>query len=346
MATGDLLKLSVMAADTSPSSRGLLLDRLAESVLESRNPTQTELDLFGEIVVRLLEQVGVEARAEFATRIADDPRIPHDIVTRLAVDVILVASPILRRSPVLTEADLADLAEKLSGLHLVAIAGRDALSLRITDILLRRGDILVFKAVAENVSAQLSAQGTRTLLDTAERDSDVCAQMAGRSDLPARAAERVVLLVAERLRRRIAKPAAAPAPPAKRNKTRNVPVATVVARLSSGQISPDEAVAGLAEDHRHADVAAVLAALCDVDEGQILRVLVRAEANGIITVIRGLGLASDTWSRIVDLRRRRLQLSEAQARFERSDFEKVSVAEAGAMLAQFGGRRPAVAAAR
>ena len=97
----------------------------------------------------------------------------------------------------------------------------------------------------------------------------------------------------------------------------------------------------LAREDRHNDLAAFLANVSGVDELALLKVLVRADANGIMQVLRGLGVDEATWKQVVELRRRRLKFSDTQRRFEIDDFPRLSIDVARQTLAQFSRTRAA-----
>ncbi len=152
-----LTQLQMLARERLPSKRHELLRALADALFEpSRGLSDRERDLFDDIIKKVLDDVEPLARQEFAERLAGRPDAPHCVVRRLAGDIIAIAAPVLTRSPLLGEDDLALLAWGKSQDHLLAIARRVELSERITDILVDRGDGLVLDSIAENIGARFS----------------------------------------------------------------------------------------------------------------------------------------------------------------------------------------------
>jgi hypothetical protein len=136
----------------------------------------------------LLDDIEPVARREFAERLAAHPAAPRRVMARLAGDVAAVAAPVLTGSPVLDEDDLAGLARDKSQDHLLAIARRDRLSERITDILIERGDAAVLDCLAENPGARFSASGAAALIDRARSRETLRRRLAGRRSVLAETA--------------------------------------------------------------------------------------------------------------------------------------------------------------
>lgn len=343
-----LESLREIAFDTAEESRSHLLHLLTRQVFVGRTPNGQEIAIFSDIAQRLLPQAKVDVRAELSEALAHQAGLPMPLIASLCSDVVVVAAPMLRRCPDLTEDDLATFAERLTNAHLVAIAGRTDLTVRITDVMIRRGEVTVMRAIAENTSAEISETSAHAMVDRAESDDELCRILALRGDLPQADAERLVMLVAKRLRGRMMQRPAAPEPHpaapvavAEAGPVKPLEIADLIARVRRNETDIDTAVALLAREDRYNDLAHMLAVLTDIEELSVLKVLVRADANGIINVLRALGIAEQTWRLVVDLRRRRLKFSDTQARFEREDFARLPVAQAKKTLAQFTRRRQA-----
>lgn len=319
---------------------------LSEMVFHDRQPTAQEIGLFADIALAVLPRASVGCRVEVATALAGSPGLPRSLLDALASDVPEVARPILAAEPGFSDDDLIAYAEHLTPAHRVAIAIRQRLAERVSDALIRLGDKAVLHAIADNLSAELSDWGAGRLVDESAGDGDLCRLMARREDLCEGDADRIVLLLAKHLRHRSARPAsepepvAAPAAPAfdmPAGKT-HLDVAELLARLKAGSMSLDDVLVVLAKEDRYNDVAKVLAVQAEIDEMSVLKVLVRADANGVINVARALEVGEATWLEIVKLRQRRLKFSDVQRRFEKEDFVKLTPAQARQTLAQFTGK--------
>src|ERR1700761_5825271 len=118
------------------------------------------VDLFDEILIDLVPHAELVTRAELAERFSLLDNAPRVLVGRLAREnEILVAGPILRRSPVLDEEALLDIARVKGQSHLLAMSERPKLSADLTDVIVERGDRDVVRRTAGNAGAGFSETG-------------------------------------------------------------------------------------------------------------------------------------------------------------------------------------------
>ena len=106
--------------------RPTLLRVLTDLYLQRPTHTPEDERYYTELALRLIEATDVPERAALAARLAPLPSAPRAVIERLARDAIEVARPILERSPCLTAADLAAIAEDRGGAHAEIIATRPA----------------------------------------------------------------------------------------------------------------------------------------------------------------------------------------------------------------------------
>jgi hypothetical protein len=104
--------------------RPTLLRVLTDLYLQRPTHTPEDERYYTELALRLIEATDVPERASLAARLAPFPSAPRAVIERLARDTIDVARPILERSPCLTAADLAAIAEDRGGAHAEIIATR------------------------------------------------------------------------------------------------------------------------------------------------------------------------------------------------------------------------------
>src|SRR6188768_1949576 len=110
---------------------------------------------------------------------------PKGVIHLLAChEEAIVAAPILRKAETLSNGDLIELANHRSQQHLLAISERKSLDEALTDALLKRGDIAVYRALASNLGARFSDQGCLKLAAAAERDGDIAHALAMRPRMP------------------------------------------------------------------------------------------------------------------------------------------------------------------
>jgi len=148
--------------------------------------TDEHVDLFDIVISRLASAIEARARAELAERLADVPNAPPGVIRSLANDEIMVARPVLERSPRLNDGDLVSVAVARGRDHMLAISERTNLSETVTDVLLTQGDRIVTHAVAGNSTAKLSNMGIDTLVDRSRADETLQILLVQRIDLPDR----------------------------------------------------------------------------------------------------------------------------------------------------------------
>src|SRR5262252_2972935 len=131
--------------------------------------TDEQIDLFDEVMIRLVEEIDVSARAVFGRRLVEAAQEPPRVMRGLALDdAIEVAGPVLRGSDELDEATLVESARTKSQQHLLAISRRETLPEPVTDVLVSRGDRAVAASVAGNAGGKFSEFGYATLVERAQ----------------------------------------------------------------------------------------------------------------------------------------------------------------------------------
>src|ERR1700692_2397403 len=151
--------LKQLAREPSPQRRHELMRAISTAFFAAPRRTPIELSLFDDIMDTVLAEVEPLARRALAERIADLDAVPYRTLRRLARDAIEVAEPVLMRSPVLNDEDLAPIAREHSQEHLLAIARRLTVSEVVTDILVERGNDEVAGTVTGNEGARFSDAG-------------------------------------------------------------------------------------------------------------------------------------------------------------------------------------------
>src|SRR5262249_8420143 len=117
--------------------------------------TDEQIDLFDEVMSRLVEEIDVSARATFGRRLAGIAPAPPRIVRGLALDAAIEgAGPGPRGSERLDGATLVESARTKSQQHLLAFSRRKVLHEPVTDVLVERGNRAVAVSTAGNVGAR------------------------------------------------------------------------------------------------------------------------------------------------------------------------------------------------
>lgn len=264
---------------------------------------------FDRILIRIAPGATDGARLYLSDRLAESSQPPRAILMLLANDDVEVARPILERSPALDEDDLIDIARHHGPRHMGAIAGRGDLTLRVTDILVLRGDDDVRRIVAGNERAQLSDKGFARLSVQSRGDTVVEARLIRRGDLP----DLVIRFLIENGSPTAREALAARAPGNRSSRTLGrctLPIraaedgwlepydfegsAVVLDRLAEVRSHIDGFVMRLAQTDRFPEIVHVLAAITEIPLETMKHLLVSLETEPFAVIARALTLKSDT----------------------------------------------------
>jgi uncharacterized protein (DUF2336 family) len=190
-----------MTRETGSSRCGSVTDLFVE---QAPALTEQHVSVFDEVLVRLARNIEFRARIELSERLADLPNAPRGTLKNLALDdAIVVARPILERSPRLGEGELIEVALQQGQDHLLAISRRSSLTKNVTDILVERGDEKVVHSVAGNVEARFSQHGFDRLTVKASSDGELQDLLKARQDLPDKTMAALVELAREHVRTKL-----------------------------------------------------------------------------------------------------------------------------------------------
>jgi uncharacterized protein (DUF2336 family) len=142
------------------------------------------VDLFDGVLIDLVPHSELAARADLAERLSLLANAPRALVGQFArEDEIAVAGPLLRRSPVIDEQALIEIAGIKGQGHLLAMSERPALSRDLTDVIIRRGDRAAVRRAAGNAGALFSQAGYSALIKRAGQDGVLTLAIGKRDDL-------------------------------------------------------------------------------------------------------------------------------------------------------------------
>ncbi len=165
---------------------------------------EEHVDLFGDVLTRLTDQVENKVLAELSSKLAPISNAPNAVIQRLARhDEIDVAGPVLAQSDRLSEADLIDIAQTKGQMHLGAISERSRLAEAVTDILVERGDTIVVRKLSRNQGASFSNAGFNNLAKRAENDEELAENLGGRVDVPPKVLQDLMAKATETVRARL-----------------------------------------------------------------------------------------------------------------------------------------------
>ncbi|MGY4316977.1 DUF2336 domain-containing protein [Bradyrhizobium sp. JR3.5] len=171
---------------SDPKRRAEAARRLGELFLQGAASFRPDhIDLFDGVLTSLVPHADLAARIDLAERLAPLANAPRHLVGQLArEDEVAIAGPVLRRSPVIDEKVLVEIANAKGQGHLLAMAERSKLSTALTDVIVRRGDRDVIRCAAGNAGAAFSDASFTTLVRRAGQDGVLTLRIGRRDDLP------------------------------------------------------------------------------------------------------------------------------------------------------------------
>jgi uncharacterized protein (DUF2336 family) len=182
-------------------------------LLSAGSLNSEQIDLFDEVLERLVKTIEIRAIADISARIAlaemsaqlaPVAQAPRNVIRRLARnDEISVAAPVLAESARLRDEDLVEIAGTKSEAHLLAISSRWWLKEIVTDALLARRYPSVSRLIIKNPGARVSAAGFAIAIAQAESDPELAVETGIRIDLPSELRRELLSQATEAVRSRL-----------------------------------------------------------------------------------------------------------------------------------------------
>jgi uncharacterized protein (DUF2336 family) len=311
-------QLEGVLASKDLSRRAEVLRRVTDLFIHgSGRFSHDQIDLFDDVMGKLIENIELAARVAFGSRLARASDAPIKVIRTLAFDdAIEVAAPVLAHSVRLDDAALVENARTKSQAHLLAISGRSVLAEAVTDILVDRGNHLVVTNTAGNRGAKFSTSGLSTLVKRAQDHGDLALCVWSRPDIPrhdllklfAHASEivRGKLEAADPRRAELIRAAVADASDeiqamARAGSNEHAQALAHVRSLHSrGQL--DEArLLDFVRDGNFDRTAVALSIMCDLPVGLIERALVQSEPEQLLVLAKAIDLSWETTKAVLIL---------------------------------------------
>jgi uncharacterized protein (DUF2336 family) len=311
-------QLEDVLAGKDLSRRAEVLRRVADLFIQGSGRFSGEqIELFDDVMSKLVENIELAARAALGDRLARLPDAPGKVIRTLAFDdAIDVAAPVLTHSARLDDAALAENARTKSQAHLLAISGRNALNEAVTDILVNRGNHQVVASTVDNQGAKFSTSGMSTLVKRAQDNGDLALRVWSRPDISrhdlvklfAQASEIVRSKLeaadprqAALVRRAVAEAAEAIQATARAASGDHVQALDYVRTLHSrGQLDEARLQAFVREGNFDRTVVA-LSLMCNLPVGLIERTLVQSEPEQLLVLAKAIDLSWETVKAILAL---------------------------------------------
>jgi uncharacterized protein (DUF2336 family) len=319
MPNGLIHQLEDALTSKSVARRADLLRRVTDLFLVgSGNFTPDQIEIFGDVMGRLIETVELKERARLGERLAFSPDVPSNLIRKLAFDATAeVAGPVLTHSGCLEEATLIENARTMSQSHLLAIAKREQVPEGVTDVLVDRGNHQVIESLAENTGCRFSASGMATLVDKSVGDPRIMKFVWARRDVPRRELVRLFQSASEELRRELEsfRPqdtrsiravvdlALESIQSSARESSQEFQDATsVVSALKENSELDEKTVFDFASAGAFARVVAAMARLSDLPAGTIERALLSERPEQLLIIAKAIHLSWPTVKVLIGLR--------------------------------------------
>jgi uncharacterized protein (DUF2336 family) len=275
------------------------------------------VDLFDGILINLVPHTEIAARTDLAERLSLLGNAPRALVGQLArEDEILIAGPLLRRSPVIDEAALLEIAGIKGQGHLLAMSERPTLSPGLTDVIVSRGDREVVRRAAGNAGAQFSPTGYSALIERASHDGVLTLTVGQRDDLSEARLKDLLEGSIDIIRRRlmeVVKPVRQAAISRAMNEISGaievvesrrdfVPAQrTILALHRAGELN-EAAVLGFAKAYKYEEAVAALSAMSGVKIATLDRLIAGDRYDPILIIGKTVGLEWATVRSLILLR--------------------------------------------
>lgn len=192
----------VLSKDQDDSVREILAGKIGEKAAHAepdKDPKST--GMVHQILDTLARDQLPAVRGIISDAIQSLDNVPKPIVSLLASDVDeLVSSPILQFSPLLSDAELADMVGAGMGTTAMkAVANRENVGSDVTRAVTETGDTAAIETMLHNATASIENETFDQIAALAENAENLHAPMVGRADLPPEAAKKIATFISDAL---------------------------------------------------------------------------------------------------------------------------------------------------
>jgi uncharacterized protein (DUF2336 family) len=184
-----LAELDTALPQAAESWRSMVLRKITDLFLSGAEVYNDQhVALFDAVMSRLLPGLDRDDLAELGNRLAGIANAPLNVLASLARHLdILVCGPVLEQAKALPDKVLAEAADRdrVDPNILAKIAARPRLGESVTDVLLKRGGLLLQRKIIDNPDARISEGGFARVIMGLDGDKDLAQAVAARNDLPA-----------------------------------------------------------------------------------------------------------------------------------------------------------------
>ncbi len=171
---------------------------VAERYLAAEEGSREQVTMAALLTV-LLDDPSRMVRKAIAKVLAESRYAPGHVIRCLAADVDEVAVPVLKASPVFSDAELVDLFAEGSEAAQCAIAGRENLSASVSAAICEVGDEAACRTLLYNTGARVLQSSLLRLAQRFEGRPDICDQLLKTRELPLATRYELLMRLAENL---------------------------------------------------------------------------------------------------------------------------------------------------
>lgn len=315
-----LQKLLDLAAEPDSTTRRGLLGAISDMFYNNGRDhiAESEVNLFAEVVARVLKDMREEDRAMYAGIIAGNARTPHAVAMNLAGDTAKVAAPVLQNSPVLSENDLVELATSQTLEHRVAISKRANVTTMVTDVLVDFGELDVMETLLDNATAAISERSFQTMATRSETAASLRGRIGLRADAPQTVLRRLLPFLDPEARAQTQKlldadngeinklvQSVMPAVSHERSERakRRLEIKALAQRVEHKALPLDGFIDDAVRDANALDLALALSELSLLPEKQTANAVLSTDADPLALICKALEMSPQTYMRAEKLRR-------------------------------------------
>jgi len=299
--------------------RAQVLQRVTDLfVANSSHLSDVQIEIFDDVMTRLLKEIDDKARAAFGQRIAKMQAPPTGVVRELALDdCIEIAGPLLTQSDQIGTAILLESAITKSQDHLLAISKRRQIPESVTDVLTERGNHQVAVSTTQNPGASFSELGYATLVGRAENDRDLAVCIWMRPEIPRQHLLTLFAAASESVQSELqeANPGRADQIKALVGRARDelqghsrlaspdyLPAKVRIEALrDSGKLSESNVWAS-ARARNFDETSVALSLMCDVPVSVVERAMTHSHYDQLLVLTRSIGFSFDTVKAMLSMR--------------------------------------------
>ena len=306
-------------ANGSVGRRAEILRRVTDLfIADATRLSDEDVALFDDVITRLTVEIEISARALLSVRLAPISNAPPRTIRALAFDdAIEVAAPVLSQSQRLNDSDLVENVRIKGQGHMLAISLRRHLSEAVTDVLVERGDQQVLMSTVKNRGAKLSITGFSILVQRSEDDEGLAVRIGERSEIPPQLFRQLLARASLSVREKLT------AIHPELSREIHEIVEEVSSRIESEALKPsaehdvahdsqnaaqstsqrdDDNLRKIAASGAFAEVTSALATMADLPSAYVERLMTGRRSDGLLALVRAVGLSWPTVKAILMLR--------------------------------------------